>query len=582
MTIFDSIKNVAKKVTTAVSSAYGSADKAVGGYLPGGQTPSQVSDSKVPSTTAGIPSGPNQNFTPVPNTSTPSGPVYTPSTSIKSGVSRPSGTSITTPISVPPTTTSTPLPSVPVAVQPGQPSISPRTTDVVPSTTAVKNKQESYISQYGTFQYPLLSVDGQRERIRNVGEVVNAAFNPFTRDKVQANTDVNVVDKSLELIGNHPYQTAALFVTAAQAYKVAYSAISSANALGTRILAGETVADVATVAAASGEVAAPTAAGVAVVNTATTATKVGILANIAKLAKNPAFVMGAIATYAYSVQYAKNPEGDAIQSLQIAMTAAQKAGDVDGYNELKDYYDDLTNPTLWDKIEGYVPVLNVLAGEAKKVEASRIAVNVQDKEFQIAISKAKANQELEDKINRGQASNAEIAAYAKENPYSIIAKNWADSQTNVDANGESIFGKIDESGNYVPSATERAKAEWERDFKNVDALGNPLYGYVNENGVYVPSYTEQAKRLEAQQYYNGLQGGQSSTTSSGKSEFQPPSTLTFGLLKTPGGYETADKSSVVPEGSQFVTDVDEISNYYFGVPYGRLTPAQKQLVDLMK
>jgi hypothetical protein len=61
------------------------------------------------------------------------------------------------------------------------------------------------------FKNPFLSLVGQKERIANVGAVLNSAFNPFAKDKgVTANVSNKTVKGVLETVGSHPYISAGI------------------------------------------------------------------------------------------------------------------------------------------------------------------------------------------------------------------------------------------------------------------------------------------------------------------------------------------------------------------------------------
>jgi hypothetical protein len=55
------------------------------------------------------------------------------------------------------------------------------------------------------FSNPFFSIAGQVERISNVGAVLNAAFNPFSKTTVQANVSNPILKTGLETVANHPY-----------------------------------------------------------------------------------------------------------------------------------------------------------------------------------------------------------------------------------------------------------------------------------------------------------------------------------------------------------------------------------------
>jgi hypothetical protein len=61
---------------------------------------------------------------------------------------------------------------------------------------------------------------------------------------------------------------------------------------------------------------------------------------------------------------------------------------------------------------------------------------------------------------------------------------------------------------------------------------------------------------------------------------EPGSTLGFGLLSSGGETRLVKKGTSTGEGS-YITDPNEIANYYFGIPYSQLNDVQKELVDMI-
>jgi hypothetical protein len=344
--------------------------------------------------------------------------------------------------------------------------------------------------------------------------------------------------------------------------------ISPLEKKGAAVLSGEVGKEINNAAAGA---AVKVGAGEIAVNTATAAAKLTWLKSFVKNMKYPTMIAGVAAGWLMSGTFAYNELNDAIFSISFKASEAIKAGDAEYAQELNDRMAELNKLNNIGFVFGG-PVSYVIAATTKghsSVEESQIAIDKLKVE-------QKADADFLKKYQEGSALNSEIAAYAKANPYSSVADTLKAAQKNLDANGNSIFGTLDEKGNYIPSATELARQEWEANNNNVDANGNSIYGAVNENGVYVPSYTELAKRLESQQYYNSLSGGSSATT---QGEYQPPSSLNFGLLRTAGGYETAKKTP--DNAGQMITDVNTVSNYYFQIPYSDLSPEQRALIDMM-
>jgi hypothetical protein len=75
---------------------------------------------------------------------------------------------------------------------------------------AQERQQKRENSQKGVFSAPFFTLQGQGQRIKNVAETLNIAFNPFSQGKIKGNTGITLLDKPLALAANHPYASAAL------------------------------------------------------------------------------------------------------------------------------------------------------------------------------------------------------------------------------------------------------------------------------------------------------------------------------------------------------------------------------------
>jgi hypothetical protein len=81
------------------------------------------------------------------------------------------------------------------------------------------------------FTNPFFSIAGQKERISNVGKTLNAAFNPFSKDKVVANVSNTTLKSALEGVANHPYIAAAAVAAPITAVKYPAAAASAVKAI---------------------------------------------------------------------------------------------------------------------------------------------------------------------------------------------------------------------------------------------------------------------------------------------------------------------------------------------------------------
>ncbi len=277
-------------------------------------------------------------------------------------------------------------------------------------------------------------------------------------------------------------------------------------------------------------------AGTIAVNTATAAQKIGYLAQLAAKAKNPAIVLGAIGTYMFSTNMAMNEKGDAVMALEIAIGQAQKNGDIEGARKMKEYLDDITDPSILNTLKVVAPILNYPLAAITKWESTKMAADITMEQAEKDYAKSIANAAMEQKINAGLATDAEVEQYAKDNPYSNIA---------------ALYKQM---------------------------LTNQQY---SENAIALQQQLEDIKTAGTQARQD-IYDASKSSTSDGTTTYEPQSALNFGLLHSAGGYETTGTKP--PTGSSPQTqgageNQDVISNYLFGVPYRDLTAEQKAVVD---
>lgn len=110
-----------------------------------------------------------------------------------------------------------------------------------------------------TFASPFFSIAGQKERLANVGGTLNAAFNPFSKDKVQADTGSRTTNAVLSGLANHPYAVA--LVGASIAAPTSAAGAAREVATGTGKLALDTGARIGKYALSSPVAAVKTIAG---------------------------------------------------------------------------------------------------------------------------------------------------------------------------------------------------------------------------------------------------------------------------------------------------------------------------------
>lgn len=86
--------------------------------------------------------------------------------------------------------------------------------------------------------------------------------------------------------------------------------------------------------------------------------------------------------------------------------------------------------------------------------------------------------------------------------------------------------------------------------------------------------TEQERAYQAQQTAE-----QRAYDLATKTVSEPASTLKFGLLKSGGATRLANKNAAAAVGGAFITDPEQIAETLFGIPYGQLSDIQKEVVN---
>ena len=224
----------------------------------------------------------------------------------------------------------------------------------------------------------LAKLDNLTDRAVNVAETVNAAFNPFSKKTVEANFGSPIVNRAVEAVANHPFQTALALtgITSAVNAVKATTAVSKAaqvgtiNTISTNTLTGGTAATIAT-------------------NTATTAKTASWLGRAASTLKNPQFVVGSLMASIGSYPFAGFIKEEALQTLGFATKAALDNDDIAGAEEALALQDEVLDPGMWEQIKQGIPFVNVLSSldsfyEAAKIKNSVDRKIIEDRKIQVA------------------------------------------------------------------------------------------------------------------------------------------------------------------------------------------------------
>lgn len=275
-----------------------------------------------------------------------------------------------------------------------------------------------------------------------------------------------------------------------------------------------------------------------------------ILTTAGKTLVSPAGIMTIIGSYPFAM-FIKE---EALQTTGFAQKGAKEAGDLEALEAANAYNDQLLNPDVWHKIIGAVPIANNVQALMDYYKAAKLSTDT----YKAVEEALRLDKDIENKVTAGTATPDEIAEYIERNPFSDIAKDAKDSaQEEERLSNEEYYKKLREE--------EAAR-------KEADRQADEAY-YA---GIRAQKLADKAADRRADEaYYAGRNGGSTQV-------YSPRSSLNFGLLKTDGGYQTVNKADLDPSlAGQLITDPNEISNYFYSLPFANLTPEQRAVVEEM-
>lgn len=483
-------------------------------------------------------------------------------------------------------------------ISPVQPEATPDTGYTIRNGQLLElTPDTSYITRTGQYEFDFFTEEGLRERGRNIGGVLNAGFNPWSKESVVANINNPVARWGSEAVANNPYE-AALYVTGvAGAYKAAFKTVTGLVKTGQAAMKGEVL--IGSVAKSATGVKTLSPALMAKLNPRTARSATTVVSTMAqRLYKNPAMMTGLIIGGAWTAVTSANMRGDSVRSLQIAMDEAVSVNDFETAEALMERIDDLNNRDAWETIMDNIPFIGAVKTGGEFTMDSVMAAKATEALMNQKKAKIQADILLEQKIQSGTATQADLEAYAISNPFSDIAKTLDLQKTGRDY--------IDpQSGEFV----EGAIAEFEREFKDGRlGSGEALARRILDNQMTAQEIAndEEIRRFALDsnntfspvtKLYNEaiVAMGRGNLFGSGDATvFEPPSTLGFGLLRTSGTERPASKNAT-PEESASIdnvnsssgrdllttgtdTSVNGISQELFGTTYSNLNAVQRDRV----
>jgi len=555
----------------------------LGGYLPGGPTPTEVRNPQV--SQQPVQSQPLVGLQP---SATPADVIKAIEQPVEPAA-RPSSvdryfSERQAPVSVPSLArtaemTPTPVPAAPVV----------RTTNTTAAQARVGERPISHIERTGKYEFDFFTPEGQKERIANMAEVMKIAINPFDKDRIVSNVNQKQVDWLLETGANNPYKVAATAAAATLAVQGIYSWATSTAAFGDAALKGQLALQ--PVVAAS--------------NTKTATAITSVVYNYAKsyAIKNPLVIVGLAVGYMYSLGQVENPRGDALLALSIAIPKANAAGDFESAEEMTRLAEEINNPNLWDKIAVYIPGVGYKLAEKEKAEAAALVIEANNRQTEMEKIKLEATKGMEAKIKAGIATEEEQIQFARDNPFNPLSDSIIKRQEGKDyidpVTGQLVLGSIslDKQAEYdrqrakqqaADEAKDRLKAELE-DAQNArdEELARRFERMTDQEFINDPEiivFTQDSKNAFSlttklyDQAFARVMASRPRDTEGNELIQEAPSTLNFGLLDT-GGELRSKKPSDLPVDIQSI-NLNSVAQQLFGVSYDELTPGQRAIVDM--
>ena len=332
----------------------------------------------------------------------------------------------------------------------------------------------------------------------NVSDVLLLALNPFSKDSISANTGNNVLDQALQLGANNPY-VAAL---------IAAGAITAGGAIASSLTGGGTAVSQAGTLGTSGITTATglgTSAFTAniVTNTLTTKATASLVTKLAigsGLVGSVTAITGTVMAVLGTYPFAGFVQEEALQTIGFATSAAIRNGDLDGAERAIAVNEEILDPGFWDSMKAKVPLLNIKTKLDDFNKAARIKLDVDKQVLTDLRTKENNNETMPEMYSRidNQKQQSEQIITQQDNEYwDNIKKRNAEAKAADRAADEKYWANI---------LSQREEEEKKKRKETEDY------------------WTEYYKSLA------NYQKNSSVDPNPGKSTFEAPSNLKFGLL----------------------------------------------------
>lgn len=203
---------------------------------------------------------------------------------------------------------------------------------------------------------------------QNVKGVLSIALNPFSKDKITANVDNQIIAWGLEKAANNPLTTALIATGVIQAASAVTATVAKKTFIGSlRLAKPATITQqlIGTAGAATGVAA----------NTATKKLTGGLLAKAGFTVAAGLFIMKAVETY----PFAKFEIAEAMDKLGYARVQAIRENRPDLVESLNQLQEEILNPEGWEYMLSIIPWANIQRAAARNIEAAVAGTAVYNK-----------------------------------------------------------------------------------------------------------------------------------------------------------------------------------------------------------
>lgn len=222
----------------------------------------------------------------------------------------------------------------------------------------------------------------------NVINVLGAAINPFSTDKIAATTDNRVFNTAAEYVANAPYVTALILTGLGGAAR-------AAAGVGTRTVIGG--------------LPATQTFGNYVANTKSAQLTASLLSRVMSAQNKKVFAYAAVAGIIGTYPWAEWALGEAKEGMIFNVDKAIRTGDVELMKLMREEQAEIQDIETWEQIQRFIPYVNIRFAFGEKAKALAAQFKVNDKILADEIDRLESGEEEgEDEFERGRREQERI------------------------------------------------------------------------------------------------------------------------------------------------------------------------------